>query len=68
MTIHFLPVALSDPRHFRSQREIGTCVIEITELNSEIRFDPRGCLEAKNGQKLNRIIVSQNIISKNASG
>ena len=30
----------------RGQRDIGTCVIEVTELNFEIRSDPRGHLEA----------------------
>ena len=36
---------------FRSQKDMATYVIEVTEFNSEDICDLRGCLEAENGQK-----------------
>ena len=45
---------------FRAQESMTTYAIEATEFNSEVVFDLRGCLEAKNDQKLNRLILPQN--------
>ena len=39
---------------FRSQKDMATYVIEVTEFNSEDICDLRGCLEAENGQKPNQ--------------
>ena len=39
---------------FRSQKDMATYVIEVTELNSEDICDLRGHLEAENGQKPDR--------------
>ena len=36
---------------FRSQKDVATYVIEVTEFNSEDICDLRGHLEAENGQK-----------------
>ena len=36
---------------FRSQKDMATYVIEVTEFNSKDICDLRGCLEAENGQK-----------------
>ena len=40
-----LPGNYQIDRH-RGQRDMGTCVIEVTELDFEVRCDLRGCLEA----------------------
>ena len=39
---------------FRSQKDMATYVIEVTEFNSEDICNLGGCLEAENGQKSNR--------------
>ena len=38
---------------------MATWVMEVTEFDSEVICDLRGHLEAKNGQKPNRMIVPQ---------
>ena len=45
---------------FRAQESMATYATEATEFDSEVVFGLRGCLEAKNGQKLNRLILPQN--------
>ena len=52
----------------RDHRNPGAYIFEVTELISEVNMDLRGRLEAQNGQKLNRRIVSQNRKAHSPSG
>ena len=45
-----------------------TWVIEVTEFDSEARFDLRGHMEAENGLKLTGTILPQNMSIKVAPG
>ena len=53
---------------FTGQKDMSTWVIEVTEFDSEARFDLRGHLEAENGLKLTGTILPQNMSIKVAPG
>ena len=45
----------------RGQRSMATWVIEVTELNYEVRCDLRGCLEAAMASEATKMAVRDNM-------